>query len=91
MADLTSMRNLGKEMARKLRSVGIDAPEKLAEAGAKTAFFQLKTRYPNVCLVHLYALEGAVRNVDYNRLPPETKEDLKALWDGLKNKGGFPS
>ena len=39
MAELTSMRNIGAEMARKLTAVGIDTPEKLAEAGSKEAFF----------------------------------------------------
>lgn len=32
------MRNIGREMARKLAAVGIESPEQLAEAGAKEAF-----------------------------------------------------
>ena len=63
MGELTSMRNIGREMARKLAAVGIDSPEKLTEAGAKEAFFRLKGTFPEVCLVHLYALEGAVRTM----------------------------
>ena len=35
MAELTSMRNIGREMARKLAAVGIESPEQLAEAGAR--------------------------------------------------------
>ena len=88
MPDLTSMKNIGKEMSRKLTAVGLDSPEKLREAGAKDAFFRLKTLYPNVCLVHLYVLEGAVRDVEYNRLPDEVREDLKAFCGYLKGKGG---
>ena len=88
MADLTTMRNIGGEMARKLRAVGIGSREELLEAGAKEAFFRLKVRYPQVCLVHLYALEGAVRDVDFNALPQETKEDLKTFNDYLRNGGG---
>ena len=57
MTELTSMMNIGKEMARKLIAVGIDTPDELMEAGAKEAFFRLKTLYPQVCLVHLYVLE----------------------------------
>ena len=71
MPDLTSMRNIGPEMARKLTAAGIRAPEELLEAGAKDTFFRLKALYPGVCLVHLYALEGAVRGVDFNALPTE--------------------
>ena len=57
MSELTSMINIGKEMAKKLTSVGIESSEKLIEVGAKEAFLRLKQRYPNVCLVHLYTLE----------------------------------
>ena len=88
MPDLTTMRNIGPEMARKLAAVGVRSPGELAEAGAKDVFFRLKTLYPNVCLVHLYALEGAVRGVDFNALPQETKEDLKTFNDYLRNGGG---
>ena len=84
MAELTSMANIGAEMARKLRAVGISSAEELTAAGAKQAFFQLKTLYPQVCLVHLYALEGAIRNVDFNCLSAEQKQDLKAFSDLLK-------
>ena len=88
MAELTSMRNIGRELARKLTAAGVDSPEKLAEAGAKEAFFRMKTLYPGVCLVHLYALEGAVRDVEYNRLPEEVKAELKAFSDTLRGRGG---
>lgn len=86
MSDLKSMRNLGKEMARKLTAVGIDTPEKLMEAGSKQAYFQLKTAFPNVCLVHLYTLEGAITDTDYNCLSEETKKDLKEFSDCLRGK-----
>lgn len=84
MPELTSMMNIGKEMARKLTAVGIDSPEKLAEEGAKQAFFKVKAVFPNVCLVHLYALEGAIEGVEYNCLSEETKQELKAFSDCLK-------
>ena len=71
MPELASMRNIGKEMARKLTSVGIDSPEKLMESGAEQAYFKLKVAYPQVCLVHLYVLEGAIRQVEFNQLPAE--------------------
>lgn len=84
MPELTEMRNIGREMARKLESVGIDSAEKLMEAGAKQAFFRLKEAYPNVCLVHLYALEGAVQDTGYDQLPEDTKKELKAFSDFLR-------
>jgi len=56
MAELTSMMNIGKEMARKLDSVGIG----------------------------LYALEGAVCNVEFNSLLEGRKRELKEFSDFLK-------
>lgn len=84
MPELTEMRNIGREMARKLESVGIDSAEKLMEVGAKQAFFKLKEAYPNVCLVHLYALEGAVQDTGYDQLSEDTKKELKAFSDFLR-------
>lgn len=84
MAELTSMMNLGKEMERKLKSVGIGSCEELMAVGSKEAYRRLKTLYPNVCLVHLYCLEGAIHQTEYNCLSKETKQELKAFSDSLK-------
>ena len=84
MAELTSMVNIGAEMARKLAAAGIHTPQQLAAEGAEGAFFRLKAVFPQVCLVHLYALEGAIRGVEFNRLPTDRKRELKAFSDQLK-------
>lgn len=84
MSELTGLRNLGKEMESKLKSVGICSAEELVQAGSKEAYLRLKLRYPNVCLVHLYTLQGALDDVAYNRLPDETKADLKRFSDSLR-------
>ena len=84
MAELTALKNIGKEMADKLKSVEIDTAEKLIELGSKKAFLRLKAEYPQVCLVHLYTLEGAISNAEFNRLSEDTKKDLKAFSDSLK-------
>ncbi len=78
------MPNIGKEMASKLKSVAINTAEELIEIGSKQAFFRLKIKYPQVCLVHLYTLEGAIQNVEFNRLSEATKADLKQFSDSLK-------
>lgn len=84
MQDLTSMRNIGKEMDKKLKSVGIDSPDKLKELGSKQAFLKLKELYPQICLVHLYALEGAVEDLEFNSLSDSKKKELKEFSDFLK-------
>lgn len=57
----------------------------LAAAGSKQAFLKLNEKYPKVCLVHLYALEGAVQNLEFNRLSEEKKQELKEFSDFLKS------
>ena len=84
MSELTNMMNIGKEMAKKLKTVGIDSSEKLIQTGSKQAFLQLKQEYPNVCLVHLYTLEGAITNTEFNCLSKEKKKELKEFSDFLK-------
>ncbi|MCI8293421.1 MAG: TfoX/Sxy family protein [Hespellia sp.] len=84
MSELTSMMNIGREMARKLTAVGIDSPEKLVQSGAEQAFIKLKEVYPKVCLVHLYALEGAICNIEFNSLSEHRKKELKEFSDFLK-------
>ena len=77
MAKLTSLKNIGKEMEKKLNSVGIMTAEDLKECGSKAAFLTLKSLYSNLCLVHLYTLEGAVSDIEYNQLPEVVKQNLK--------------
>jgi TfoX C-terminal domain. len=82
--ELSELKNIGKEMSKKLHSIGITTAEELIKAGSKDAFFRMKTVYPNICLVHLYTIQGAIDNIDYNMLPESTKADLKMFSDGLK-------
>ena len=86
MESLDNMLNIGKEMKRKLFSIGVRSSEDLIRLGSKEAFSQLKEQYPNVCLVHLYALQGAIDHVDYDKLPDEVKRDLKQFHDRIKDK-----
>lgn len=84
MAELSSMRNIGNEIEKKLESVGICSVEELLQTGSKEAFVRLKMQYSNVCLVHLYTLQGAIDDVEYNQLPDAIKQDLKKFSDALK-------
>ena len=80
------MMNIGSEMKKKLLSVGISTAEELIFTGSKEAFSRLKKAYPNVCLVHLYTLEGAITNTEYNSLSTDKKRELKEFSDFLKVK-----
>jgi len=87
MTELTALKNIGKEMERKLKSVGITTAEELKDVGSKEAFLTLKSRYSNLCLVHLYTLEGAVCDVEYNKLPENVKQNLKNFSESSKSSG----
>lgn len=84
MTELTSMRNIGKEIEKKLKSIDIYSAEELRQMGSKEAYFRLKMKYSNLCLVHLYTLQGAIDNIDFNLLPDKVKCDLKEFSDSLK-------
>ncbi len=84
MSDLLQLKNIGKSIEKKLISIGIDSKEKLFEVGSRQAFVDLKQKYPNICLVHLYALEGAILDIELDKLPEKIKDDLKNFSDFLK-------
>ena len=77
MTELTSLRNIGKEIAKRLKAVGISTAEELFQVGSREAFARIKAYDPKVCLVYLYALEGAILDVEYNQLPADVKQGLK--------------
>ena len=80
--DLQSLRNIGPVSARQLREVGIGSPRTLRHLGSLAAYRRLKHAFPReVTLVMLYALEGALLNCHWNRLPPRRKAALRQELD----------
>lgn len=59
-------------------------PRRTRARRAEQAFLKLKEAYPQVCLVHLYALEGAICDVEFNALSESRKKELKAFSDFMK-------
>lgn len=86
MSELSSLKNIGKEMERKLNEVGIKSIDDLRRIGSKAAFVRLRESFPNVCLVHLQSLEGAIEDVMLQDLSEEIKTDLKEFSDYLKKE-----
>ena len=82
--EVTELRNIGIAMKKKLRAVGINSAEELLQVGSREAFVRLKASYPQVCLVHLYSLQGAIDNLAFNQLPQNVKLELKEFCDALK-------
>lgn len=84
MLALSTLPNIGAELEKKLKVVGIETAEDLKSLGSKQAFLKLKNIYPNVCLVHLQTLQGAIDGLPLDQLPEDTKYDLKEFSDSLK-------
>lgn len=53
MAELRSLKHIGKEIERELKTIGINSAEELKEIASKDTCFRLKLKYPIICLVHL--------------------------------------
>jgi len=81
MAQLTDSPNIGSTLAEKLNDIGITSMEELRKAGSKDILSQLASRDRNgVCLLMLYALEGAVQGIRWHGLSQERKAELKAFY-----------
>jgi DNA transformation protein len=75
--DLLRLKNIGPASVRQLREVGIADAATLRKLGALAAWRRLKHAFPReITLVMLYALEGALRDCHWNRLPPGVKQGL---------------
>lgn len=83
MAELTSLKNIGEKIEKRLKAVDISTAEELKKVGSKEAFIRLKSQDPSVCAMYLYTLEGAISGVEYNQLPDDVKKNLKEFSDGF--------
>ncbi len=87
--DLTTLKNIGPASARQLREVDIADAAALRVLGAVAAYRRLKHAFPRqVSLNMLYALEGALRDCVWNRLPAGVTDKLKnAAESGTSRRG----
>jgi len=77
------MRNIGPTTAAWLAEVGIDTPERLRRLGAVEAYRRVKAWRPwDVTLTLLWALEGAITDVDWMDVSPERRLELRRALEG---------
>ena len=86
MGELITLPNIGKELERQLRDVGITTIEELKAVGSKEAWRQILTNDPSACIMRLSALEGAIQGVRWHNLDADTKSDLKIYYHNHKGK-----
>ena len=81
MTPLIESPNIGKTLAGKLEEIGINNLEELKKTGSKEAVTKLSVRdWNGVCLLMLYALEGAVQDVRWHGLSQDRKDELQAFY-----------
>jgi DNA transformation protein len=78
--DLTTLPNIGKVIAARLREVGIETPEDLKAIGSENAFIRLKTVDEGACINELLGLEGAIQGVRDHDLDENRKAELKVFY-----------
>jgi len=73
-SDLTQLRNIGDKSARLLAAAGIISVDDLRAIGSAEAYRRVRLANP---LNMLWALQGALLDVDWRELPGEIKVTLK--------------
>ena len=85
VSKLARLANLGPTSEKWLNAIGVYTKRDLEKLGAVNAYRLLKGHGYNASLNLVYAIEGALRGLDWKRLPPALKKDLKArAADALK-------
>lgn len=84
MGELCNHQNIGKMIEDQLNQVDINTFEQLKEIGSKQAWLKLKAIDDSSCLNKLYALEGAIQQVNKKLLPMEKRSELKEFYDTFR-------
>jgi len=77
-AHQAGLRNIGPTSARWLAEVGIGSADELRRVGAAEAYRMVKAWRPwDVTLILLWALEGAICDIDWMDVTPERRLELR--------------
>jgi len=81
MKKVTDLPNIGKTLAQKLNTIGIQTEQDLKEIGSEDAIIKIATlEQSGTCINMLYALEGAIQGIRWHGLSRERKEELKVFY-----------
>jgi DNA transformation protein and related proteins len=93
---ISQLRNLGPVCEQDLNAAGIFTANELKALGAEAAFLSvLETRKKNgrsakCCnATYLYALYGAIHNIDWREVPEKQKLEFKQFTAELRASGRF--
>jgi len=93
---VSEMRNLGPACERDFDAVGIRTAAQIKKLGPEGAFIQMllgrkKLGGSAKCCnaAYLYALHGAIHDIDWRAIPEKKKDEYKALAAELRESGQF--
>ncbi len=93
---ISEMRNLGPVCEQDLNAAGIHTAEQLKKLGAEAAFVEMlrarsnSGRSAKCCnAAYLYALYGAIHEIDWREVPEKKKAEFKNLAAELRQSGRF--
>ncbi len=81
--ELQHLKNLGKTSAQWLHAAGIHNAEDLRRLGAVDAYRAVKARGFRASKVLLYAIEGALLDINWNQLPSAHKAELNGRLEAM--------
>ena len=83
--ELTDLPNIGAELAKKLKQVGVNSAEELNAIGSEDALLKIDTlQNGGACINMLYALEGAVQGIRWHGLAKQRRAELKDFYNQIK-------
>lgn len=93
---ISEMRNLGPACESDLRAIGITKASQIIELGSEESFIRMLLgrqkigRSAKCCnALYLYALYGAIHDIDWRKIPEKKKTKFKALAKELRESGQF--
>jgi len=84
---IEALPNLGPVSAEWLKKAGITTLAELAALGAVEAYLRVQTMGVKPSLNLLYALEGAIRGSHWLEVKRDSKAELLAMLDSVKEAG----
>lgn len=93
---ISEMRNLGPACEKDLNDVGILVAQDVIDLGAKETFIRMligrlqRGQSAKACnAAYLYAIYGAIHDVDWREVPEPIKVDFKRFTAELRSSGRF--
>ncbi len=93
---ISEMRNLGPACEKDLNAAGINSAQDVIDLGPEETFIRMlvgrmqQGRSAKCCnAAYLYAIYGAIKDIDWRDLPESKKAEYKAFAAELRESGRF--